>query len=359
MENDLLMPKIVENVKKINKWKAPSSRQNLINLDLNESTYNKNDEHIINSFRAFPSEVLSMYPSYDIFLNMLSSYTKMKPEETILTNGADQSIEIICKLFFSSKSRVLIPSPVFSYYYHILNLLGVEVIPIYYQKLNNTFVFPLEFLLNKLDQVDGVILCNPNNPLGTPIAQEDIDKIGYECHIRNIPCIVDEAYYEYNNETSIAFIKKYSNFIVIRTFSKFFCLAGLRLGYTLANPYFIKELLKIRGPWDVNHFSIYAGTICLQNLNFFIDKKSLNDTMKTMLYEIFLQKNIPYYKSNTNFVVINQGKQDMLKILLNNSVIATNLSNYPFHGNLLDNHIRITIPNTDYFPTLIEILNQS
>ncbi len=348
--------KTLPTLDKINRWSAPSNREHSINLNLNEGMFDKKDLSITKKFSAFPNTVITQYPEYDSLLELLSQYTKTQPQEIILTNGADQGIDLVCRLFFNEKSNVLIPSPVFSYYYHVLGLLGSTITPIFYKKNNKVFEFPLEEILREIPHSDGVVLCNPNNPLGTTIKLEAIEAIVKKALYYKIPVIIDEAYFEYHGETSIPMLNHYKNMIVIRTFSKFFCLAGLRLGYAIADKKIIKDLLKIRGPWDVNHFSVFAGTLCLQNIEFFETKKIENDTYRNSIDTHISQTKMTCYTSKTNFIVVDQKQMDFISTLSLYNITVSDLSTYPYSNNMLQDHLRITIPSADYFNSLLQTL---
>lgn len=348
---------ILSTLKTIDRWSAPIDRGQFINLNLNESNFDEKDAPFFSFFTNFPSTVLSQYPEYDALLTELSHYTNMQSKQIILTNGADQGIGLICRLFFNDKSRVLIPSPVFSYYYHVLHLLGSKIVPVYYEKQADNFIFPIDGILKNISAADGVILCNPNNPLGTPISLEEIKSIATACQQQNIPCIIDEAYFEYHEESALPFLKDFKNLVVIRTFSKFFCLSGLRLGYVIADHNLIKELLKMRGSWDVNHFSVFAGILCLKNLGFFIQKKKGTNARKENLCQLLEEKGMHYTPSKTNFLTVKQPGQQLLHSFKDHNIIVNDLSNYPFSNGILANHLRITIPQVDHFNALLKALN--
>lgn len=349
--------KTLPTLDKVTRWSAPSNREDLINLNLNEGMFDKKDLAFFKKFANFSSTVITQYPEYDTILGLLAGYTHTRTQEIILTNGADQGIDLVCRLFFNKDSNVLVPSPVFSYYYHVLDLLGSTVTPVFYRKKENTFEFPLDEIIEKIPESSGVILCNPNNPLGTAIDLTAIEQIVQRSQHYNIPVIIDEAYFEYHGETSIPLLKTYKNIIIIRTFSKFFCLAGLRLGYAIAAPEIIKGLLKIRGPWDVNHFSIFAGSLCLQNIDFFDKKRSETDEHREIIESCLHCTAMISYECKTNFMVVDQRQTNYTSVLKADNIIVSDLSAYPYSNNLLQDHIRITIPGTDFFDLLIKTLS--
>ncbi|MCG2700076.1 histidinol-phosphate aminotransferase family protein [Candidatus Parcubacteria bacterium] len=334
-----------KNIFKAKKWTPPIGREHYIKLDLNEN-YGLFDKNFLNKFLKIDNFVVSSYPEYNKLLKLLSKYTGQPVENIALANGGDQAIELLLRLFFNKNSVVVMPSPVFSIYDHILETLDVKVKHIAYIDGSDYFKFPIDETLKHLKNSSGLILCNPNNPLGSFIEKHDLLKLILETNKLNIPCIIDEAYFEFYGQTSAPLIKKYKNLIIIRTFSKMFGLAGLRLGYILANETIIEQLLKIRGPWDVNHFAVFAGEIALKNIGYFFKKLKTFLSIKKELENFLIKQCIKVYKTNTNFLVVKpENKEELLKKLNKNKILVNDVSAYPFNFNLLDNSIRITVPS--------------
>ncbi len=109
----------------------------------------------------------------------------------------------------------------------------------------------LSFLYNRIysdiSHVQGLILCNPNNPLGSVISEQDLLGLINACTKLKLPIIIDEAYYEYYGKTCAHILENNDNLIIIRSFSKYYGLAGIRLGYIMANPYLIEQMKKFAG----------------------------------------------------------------------------------------------------------------
>lgn len=326
------------------KWTPPSKRKEYVKLDLNEN-YGLFDKKFLNKFKNFDKFTLSSYPEYEDLLKALSKYTRQPVQNIALTNGADQGIELVLRLFFDKSDRVVMPSPVFSIYDHVLNILNVKITHVLYKDKKQYFKFPFEKTFASLKKSGGLILCNPNNPLGSHIEEKQLSSLIKETNRLNIPCIIDEAYFEFYGKTNANVIKKYKNVIIIRTFSKAFGLAGLRLGYILADKMIIEQVLKLRGPWDVNHFAVFAGKIALDNKKYFSDKmKSFLQAKESL--KLFLQKNnIQVYNTHTNFLIIKVEHDKKFKEWLKRKkILVTSLTDYPFSSKLLKNTIRITVP---------------
>lgn len=154
-----------------------------------------------------------------------------------------------------------------------------------------------------------IVLINPNNPTGTTISLNTIEKI-VQKH-PSLPVIVDEAYFEFTGVTAVHLLDTYPNLIITRTFSKAFSMAGLRLGYILAHPNLIAEFNKVRGPFDVNTCALYAAGAQIDNP---VDwKHYVNEVIsvsKPFIEGYFLKRNIEHYKGSANFLLVKPFHRD-------------------------------------------------
>jgi len=338
-------------------WIPPINRKMAMKLDLNEN-YAIFDNQFLKKFNNIGNFVISCYPEYDKLIDLISAYVRQPKSSIAVTNGAEQAIELILRLFFDKKSKIVIPSPVFFRYDNIFDILGIRAKHIFYKTENGKFIFPIAETLKEIKKSSGVILCNPNNPLGSNINNKDIVKIIKLSRKLNIPCIIDEAYFEFCGMTSAHFVKKFDNLIIIRTFSKAFGLAGLRLGYIIASADIIKQFVKIRGPRDVNHFAIKAGEIVLQNIKYFQKRIKNFLKIKKELISFLREKNFEVYDTETNFILMKCNKySELLNRLKEKNILISNVSDYQFSNNMLKNLVRITIPSEKDFETLKHFFN--
>jgi len=117
--------------------------------------------------------------------------------------------------------------------------------------------------------------------------------------------LVDEAYYEFTGKTCLSLLKKYSNLVVIRTFSKAFAIPSLRLGYVVAREEFINELLKIRGPYDVNMAALVAARALLQDRKPWQELvQHLMGESKPALEQFFKEYGVQFYPGEANFLLV-------------------------------------------------------
>jgi histidinol-phosphate aminotransferase len=321
-------------------------------LDFNERTipYDKNINKYLKKY--LNKNLLNIYPAYNNVIQSIANYAGTKKGNILITNGTDQAIEVIFKSFTRSGDQVIIPSPSFAWFFQCAKINSNNIISPLYQKEN--LAFPLETVLKKISKkIKLIVICNPNNPTGTSISLSDIEKILKKA--KNSLVYIDEAYFGFSQITAISLLKKYENLIISRTFSKAFGLAGLRIGYIIANRKIIKEMQKVRGPYEVNSLGATAVEYVLKNLNGY--KNYIDEIMneaKPLLEKYLKQKNIKYYPSNANFILI---KPNNPKKVFNHLKI-NNILTRPRTGNIIDGTIRITLGTVKQTKKLIRLLDK-
>lgn len=321
-------------------------------LDFNERTkpYDKNINNYLKKY--LDKNLLNIYPAYNKITKSIADYAGVKKENILITNGTDQAIEVIFKTFTRSGDQVIIPSPSFAWFSQCAKINNNNIISPLYQKEN--LAFPLKMILKKISKkIKLIIICNPNNPTGTSVALSDIEKILKKA--KNSLIYIDEAYFGFSQITAVPLIKKYPNLVISRTFSKAFGLAGLRIGYLIANNKLIKEMQKVRGPYEVNSLATTAVEYALENLNgykYYIDE--VMNEAKPFLEKYLKKRNIKYYPSDANFVLIKPTNPKKIFNHLKRNKILTR----PRSGPLVEGTIRITVGTLKQTKKLIKLLNK-
>ncbi|MFH1565116.1 MAG: histidinol-phosphate transaminase [bacterium] len=269
-------------------------------LDFNERTIPAG-KNVIQALENFiKKDQLQIYPEYRNLETQIAKYAKVNPNQVMIVDGSDRGIDIIFRTFINNANKVIIPSPSFAMFYQCAEIAGSKIIKPKYQEKDN-FAFPLKETLEAIDVgAKLVIVCNPNNPTGTVVSLADIKKIA-----KKAPLVyVDEAYFEFYGISAVKLIEKYPNIIVSRSFSKAFGLAALRIGYLIADKKYISEMLKIRGPYDVNMFASVAASAALddqKNMENYV--REIMDKSKPVLENFFKKNNIKYFPSTANFIL--------------------------------------------------------
>jgi len=352
--------KVHEHIKRSGLWKVPERDLSSVLLDLNENQF-LNDFLVRFIATELQARDLFTYPNYQPLLAELANYCKVSTDSLLLANGADQAIDLVVRLLFSPGDRVVIPSPVFSFYYQMLSVNGVEPVIVGFEKQAQRFILPTKAILEALQASQGLILCNPNNPLGARIDTEQLKVLVEACVRLNKPVIVDESYFEYLQQTCLDAFSTVRQLFVIRSFSKYFGLAGLRLGYVVTHPESVRELLKVRGPWDVNHVAVKAALFCLNN------RKALEQAhhelahVKNEIIEFCRVHGIVVFDSETNFLLLEDHSDGRLaKAFAQANIRVSDCSQYPHSFGLLENILRVVVPaSSDLKAFLMAIMQGS
>lgn len=327
------------------RWKAPTGRESFIRLDLNEGYWNRHIENVVSS--SLDVRMFTQYPEYDNLLEALSEYTKISVNNIAVTNGADQAIQLIAQMFGKDR-RFLLPSPVFSFYKHCLALEGADIVAVPYDKLEEGFEFPTDRLLASVKPGDIIILCTPNNPLGCEISEGDLNKICVAVKAMGGEVIIDISYSEFGSSCIRPISHK--DVIFISTFSKTFSMAGLRLGYILANRTIINDVLCLRGPWDVNAASVQVGTILLDLIPEFRKKISVDLNTKRKLEKSATLGGIKVINTHTNFMLFKvNSANDFQHYMRKRNVLVTPIENYVDSHELLDGFVRVGVPSPENY----------
>jgi histidinol-phosphate aminotransferase len=334
-------------------YKPPINRRSCIKLDLNEN-YSVLDEKLLEKMRKFDAFTTSSYPEYQELTPLLAKYASVPEGCLSLTNGSDHGIQLLLDLFFEKGDKVIIPSPIFFVYYHFLKIKEVTIKDVLYTEENGQYKFPFEETLKALDAgVKGLILCNPNNPLGNSIPENELVELIKKTNDLDIPIIVDEAYFEYSNVNATKHLSEYKNLVILRTFSKAFGMSGLRLGYVIADQEIINELEKLRLAWSVNHFAVHAGITVLGEVQYFKKKIQEQKRIKDELYNLLSTHGIQCYKTDTNFLICKHPNySDLVSHFNDNGILVNDVSHYPYSGDLLKNAFRINTPSEEDLNTL-------
>lgn len=238
-------------------------------------------------------------PEYKELRKAIAKYTQTDSKNIFVGSGSDEVLDLLFRLLLEEGDKVITCPPTFGMYSVLIKLNKGIVVSI---PRNSDYSLNIPAIKNAVDaKVKAIIICTPNNPTGTVSCKNEI----IDLLKTNVLVMVDEAYFEFYGISIIPLIKTYKNLIVLRTFSKWAGLAGLRLGYGVMDPYFVDQLFKIKPPYNVNLAACFAGITALQNVGY---SKTIIRVIKNerdkMIKEL---NNIPYlrtYPSNSNALFI-------------------------------------------------------
>tara|TARA_B100000242_G_C43037360_1_gene483695 strand:- start:639 stop:1700 length:1062 start_codon:yes stop_codon:yes gene_type:complete len=326
-------------------------------LDKNENTH----PQLLNLFSNIQKKInsihISTYPELGSLYKKISSYEKISSANVIFGHGSDGCIKNIFEAFSKKNQKVLTLSPTFVMYDIYPKIFNLNHIRYDYNFSKNGPSINLEKLIEIINKKKPKFFCiaNPNSPTGTIIDELNIHKLIKACE--NIKCfiLIDEAYYGFYKKTSKKFIRRYNNVFIIRSLSKAWGLAGLRLGYIISNQKNIQVLNKIRPMYEINTFGAEFLKLLLDKRYLVKLKLVLKEMInaKYFFYKFLEKNNIQYFLSHGNFV--------HFKIVKNKKKIINNLSKLSYFRpsekhKCLKNFSRITLTSQKNMNKLIKII---
>ena len=302
---------------------------------------------------------LNFYPDGQSYVlrHALARHLEVAPEQVIVGNGADGLIVQTCLAYLDEGDEVIVSRssfPVYDIYTHAMRARLVKV-PLRDYRLD------LEGMARAItERTKIVFVCNPNNPTGTIVTAEEVDAF-----LRRVPdhvlVVFDEAYYQYVDSDRYPDTLRYvregrENVLVMRTFSKVYGLAGVRLGYGVGHAETLAPLWQVKEPFAVNLLAEAAGVAALEDEAFVRRSVEMNRQGRQYLYRAFERLGLFYLQSHTNFVTVRIGPQagEVAQRLLERGVIVRPCSGYD-----LPEFLRITVGSPEQNERLVRALEEA
>ncbi|MFP3153822.1 histidinol-phosphate transaminase [Lachnospiraceae bacterium ZAX-1] len=241
----------------------------------------------------------------------LAKKLSVDPDQLIFGNGSFELLSLLTQTFLEEGEESIIAQPSFGWYKNVTLQMGAEIIEVPLRD----FKIDLEGTLKAITEKTKIIwICNPLNPIGSLLEKEKL--LSFIKQVRNdILIVLDEAYIEFTENpyfNTLELIDAYENIISLRTFSKLYGLAGLRIGYGIANKNLLLQLQKVKIPPNVNAIAQIAALASLQDEDF--PQKVLDNNKKglALYYETLDKWNLSYIRSNGNFIFLDTGKDSVV-----------------------------------------------
>ncbi len=283
---------------------------------------------------------INRYPDGACFYikRALSKKFRIKSDRILLGNGSDELIDVIIKTFVKKGESVISADCTFLEYEIISKVNDVRFIKVPLKG----FKYDLEAIKKKINSKTKLIfIANPNNPTGTYVNGQEVNRF-LKSISKEIVVVFDEAYIEYVDKKDFPDLLKnfQSNVIVLRTFSKAYGLAGLRIGYAIADEVLIGYMNRVRQPFNVNTLAQSAAVAALKDNVFIRKSRELVLKQKKFLYKQFDKLGIEYIPTVANFILFRLGMDCLVfaRKMLKKGVIVRDMKQYE-----LDNYVRVTI----------------
>ena len=331
-----------------------SSRQGYYTMERNERGDEVPKKFMNDLKKEIKSFDLRTYPDTHLIYEQVAKWLKIKNNELIIHEGADGGLLRVFEVFITGGDRVITCSPSFAMYPIYCQMFGAKHCPLNLKVKNYDYFNNLKkkILLTKPKLV---AIANPNQPIEAMLSINQIKEICKISEKLGSLVIIDEAYYHFNNITAKSLIKNCKNLIVVRTFSKAFGVAGMRIGYTISNSKIIGYMLSIKPIYEINAFNMKLVKHLLKNIKVMKDYVKGIEKGRLMLKKFLNSKNIEMigkYSNTVLFKLESKNKVDkVIKYLFKNKFIVR-----PMKIDNDDKYIRATLGSSHIMKKFIQKL---
>ena len=296
----LRSPKGYDGVRSLEAMAAEAGipQEKIIRLNGNENSYGPSPK-VAQALGSFDQYNRYPDPEQKELREVLSGYTGTSPDTIVAGNGSDELIDLIIRLFVGQGDKIIEPTPTFGMYRFSARLAGAHVVPVPRDRDFNLDLESIELALD--DKAKVIFLASPNNPTGNMAREEEFRKL------LELPVmvVVDEAYYEYCGQTAMPLLAEYSNLIVLRTFSKWAGLAGLRVGMGAMHPDVASLMMTIKPPYNMNRAAEVALVASLQDQELLLSRiKPVVEERERMFTLLESIPGVTPISSQANFMMV-------------------------------------------------------
>lgn len=314
----------------------------VIFLNSNENPYEPSED----VKRAYIESIsrINRYPdaNYPMLKKAISEYLGVEVENLALGCGSSELISRVCDIIVEGLDKVAIPMPSYSLYLTYAMLRDASLLLPVYDRYNIT----PEIFEEEKPKLS--IICSPNNPTGNTVERRVAEKIAENSEY----VLIDEAYVEFADRSLIDLVWEFDNVIILRSFSKFFGLAGLRIGYAIARKEIAEALEKVRLPFAIPTPGVASAVSAIRSLDYYLEvRKKIVEERERVSKEL-VRLGFEVYPSEANFILF-KADRELFEELLRQGIVVRNLNNLI---GLEGNFIRMTIGKREENDRVLKLL---
>jgi len=284
----------------------------------------------------------------------LAAFADVPSDWVLVGNGSNELLQMTFLTCLGRGDHLVVPVPTFSLYRLQGLAMGATVheVPL----TAPDFQLPVQQVVEtaRIHQARVVVLCSPNNPTGNAYTEADVRHVLEES---GSLVLLDEAYVEFADRSLRPLLDEYENLLILRTFSKAWALAGVRVGYVLGRPEWLREIAKVKLPYGLNIFSETAAVVALEHQELLAQQVQRIVELREMLYRALRRiPGVHPYPSQTNFILcrFDRPANEVFTTCLKCGILIRDVSNYPG----LANHLRISVGTEKENAALIACLTE-
>ena len=287
---------IDENIKNLERITYQNNRKAFLRLDLNENPGGLPENFVNEVMSEVTPGIISQYPETEPFETCLANFLGIKRENICLVNGSSEGVRHIIEAYTNVGGEIVGVTPSYAMYEVYAKMYGRVFKPV---KYNEDLTISVDSIIDSIsDNTQLLILLNPNNPIGNAYSNEEFERILAAAKKHHITMMIDEAYMYFYKNTFINAALENPHVFIVRTFSKLFSLAGLRLGYVVGQPEDVKTVSHLCTPHNTNAIAMLFAQRILEKEGFLdsiikkqlAGKQYLIDTLKKNGYIVSAQE---------------------------------------------------------------------
>jgi histidinol-phosphate aminotransferase len=292
-------------IRELRPYHSPlSDVQPELRLDMNESTTGCSPQ-VLARLKSLDAKTIALYPSRERAERMVATVIGRPTSQLLLTNGADEAIDLLSRAYIEPEDEVIVITPAFPMYEVFGQAAGAKVVKI---PAEPEYAFPLAEVLAAINpRTRLIVITNPNNPTGAVTPDADIMQV-----IKAAPdaaVLVDEAYYEFCGQTMMNAVGTLQNLFIARTFSKAYGLAGMRVGVLVGAKEQISAIRRTASPFNINVFAVECLQDALRDRKFVQDYVTQVKTTREWFRAQVEELGFKAWPSAANFVLVSLGEQ--------------------------------------------------
>ena len=313
---------------------------NVLKMDLNECQAPPSPRVTAALRSAVNADVaLNWYPdsTCSTLREAIGRYLDVSADSVLVANGSNMAMELIARAFLTKEDPVLIVSPVYAVFSVQCKIQQARIESF---QFSNVFAPDFNELLAKSGSYKIIYLSNPNNPTGVGYPREPIRALLEKR--RDALVVVDEAYVEYFEASSVGLIESHPNLLVLRSFSKAFSLAGMRCGYVVAAPAVLEILGRLLAPWAVSGLTQVAALAAMEDLPYMRETVAECVRARKAIVDGLRELGFVAHDTQTNFIIWRVHEPaSAVKALAAQNVYVSNKDSVP----QMKGCIRVTVGN--------------
>jgi len=317
-------------------------RHDLVRLDRNEDPDGWDLHHFTTWLGTLTPHDLAAYSDSTSLSDKIAKWLKVSSNQVVVTAGSDAGIKLIFETYLDPGDKVVVLDPSWRMYDVWAAAYQAEISRVGFSE---RLVVGVNEIINRIASTRPrmVVIANPNQPTGTVIPSADMERIAEVCQEVGSILVVDEAYHLFYSSSSVEVLSKYPLLIVVRTFSKAFGLAGLRIGYCVGSEDRVRELRLLRPVADASSLAIQAASFSLKNLGWVMERVEDIVRGREFLLSVLRARGLAFFPSEANFVLVGCMSREGARDFVSESMTRGFIIKGPIDVGPVENLVRISI----------------